>query len=282
MDKELIIIDKLTDIKKNKIEINDFSSINWDKFLLYLLKTKTICIVFNSLQYSALLKHIPTNIYKLMSEIYIGNLEHNRNLKHELELITQLFNENGICIYEFKNLSNRLSTFENLLMPNDIDFIASHKDKNYIHQLLIDSHYKIKRINNEINTSYSFSSVKSILYEQTQINRFGYPIKIDINYSYDCFDQMNEIIKDYTNSSSTYQKDCLLFIISVIDFYSHINGNANNIKINDFLKIKRLNIQYHVLNISSSYYIKKIINKFKVYDVFYYVENVIINYKSLF
>lgn len=282
MDKELNLLDKLTNPKLNNeyFNKNDFTNINWDKFFLYSLKSKTVCKIFDSLQAIEYLNIIPSKIYKLMSEIFIGNTEHNKVLFQEANKITTELSLLKVNICEYKNLNTIKTGFEDFLMPNDIDYIAFSIDKNIINQYFYENGYKIKRINNIPVTNNFSNEINSILYEKNKTEKYKYPIKIDINYSFKRFQQMDCLMDEYYNSNIIEKKESILFIISLIDFFEHINGNTNNIKIEDFLKIKRLSIQYNYLNNITTSNINGLIEKYNLTNIFEATKDVLMNYSS--
>lgn len=276
MDKELIVLDKLTDVTF-QIDKNDLIAIDWYKLLLYSLKTKTVCIVYNSLINNDCLHYIPTKIYKIMSILYIGNLKQNQKLELEGEKITTLLNEHGIKIYQYKNL-NTIQDYDNLLMPNDIDVIAKDSDRQDIHMHLTSLGYKIKYLNNANPKTQDFHTANSIFYEKIDIKSYEYPIKIDITYSFKSFKKLDQLLCEYEIQKSTKIKNILLFIINIIDFYEHINGNKGNININDFFKIKRLKMQY--LNADSNL-INIFIKKYNVELKYRFVKEIFLNNLSI-
>lgn len=284
MDKELNLLDKLTNknINNETINENSFINIDWEKLFSYSLKSKTVCIIFDTLQSIKCLEIIPTKIYKLMSEIFIGNVEHNRIINKETKRITVALTQKGINLFQYKNLSKIATGSEDFLMPNDIDFIAFSKDKYLINQYFNESNYKIKRINNELEVYDISTEINSVLYEEAETAKYKYPIKVDINYSFNTFDKLDILLKEYLDSICIEEKDDILFIISVIDFFDHINGDIHNIKIDDFLKIKRLNIQYNELDELSMLHINELVQKYNLKNIFVPIEKVLLNYPLAF
>ena len=284
MNKELTLIDRLTNLNLDNDNFSeiDFSNINWDDFLIYSLKSKTICIIFDSLESIRYLEIIPAKIYKLMSEIIIGNNEHNKVISFEKnKILTDLFNLK-VNINEYKNLYTINTKLEELYMPNDIDLIALEKDKQVINNYFLKNGYRIKRINNELYVSNIQSDIKSILYEKNKTKKYSYPIKIDINYTFKSFINFECFMKDYYCSKNTIDQSCMLYIINIVDFFEHINCNITNITIDDFFKTKRLNIQYNSFTEKSKLRLKELIIKYGLTDIFKTVENIILNYTSFF
>lgn len=284
MNKELTLIDRLTNLNLDNDNFSeiDFSNINWDDFLIYSLKSKTICIIFDSLESIRYLEIIPAKIYKLMSEIIIGNNEHNKVISFEKnKILTDLFNLK-VNINEYKNLYTINTKLEQLYMPNDIDLIALEKDKQVINNYFLKNGYRIKRINNELYVSNIQSDIKSILYEKNKTKKYSYPIKIDINYTFKSFINFECFMKDYYCSKNIIDQSCMLYIINIVDFFEHINCNITNITIDDFFKTKRLNIQYNSFTEKSKLRLKEIIIKYGLTDIFKTVENIILNYTSFF
>ncbi len=70
--------------------------------------------------------------------------------------------------------------------------------------------------------------------------------------------------------------------IGLIQFFEHIDGNTNNIIIDDFLKVKRLSIQYNYFDKTSKSMIKKLTKKYELTDIIKTMENVILNYDLFF
>lgn len=283
MNKELTLIDRLTNLNLDNDNFSeiDFSNINWDDFLIYSLKSKTICIIFDSLESIRYLEIIPAKIYKLMSEIIIGNNEHNKVISFEKnKILTDLFNLK-VNINEYKNLYTINTKLEQLYMPNDIDLIALEKDKQVINNYFLKNGYRIKRINNELYVSNIQSDIKSILYEK-KTKKYSYPIKIDINYTFKSFINFECFMKDYYCSKNIIDQSCMLYIINIVDFFEHINCNITNITIDDFFKTKRLNIQYNSFTEKSKLRLKELIIKYGLTDIFKTVENIILNYTSFF
>ncbi len=284
MNKELTLIDRLTNLNLDNDNFSeiDFSNINWDDFLIYSLKSKTICIIFDSLESIRYLEIIPAKIYKLMSEIIIGNNEHNKVISFEKnKILTDLFNLK-VNINEYKNLYTINTKLEQLYMPNDIDLIALEKDKQVINNYFLKNGYRIKRINNELYVSNIQSDIKSILYEKNKTKKYSYPIKIDINYTFKSFINFECFMKDYYCSKNIIDQSCMLYIINIVDFFEHINCNITNITIDDFFKTKRLNIQYNSFTEKSKLRLKELIIKYGLTDIFKTVENIILNYTSFF
>lgn len=284
MNKELTLIDRLTNLNLDNDNFSeiDFSNINWDDFLIYSLKSKTICIIFDSLESIRYLEIIPAKIYKLMSEIIIGNNEHNKVISFEKnKILTDLFNLK-VNINEYKNLYTINTKLEQLYMPNDIDLIALEKDKQVINNYFLKNGYRIKRINNECYVSNIQSDIKSILYEKNKTKKYSYPIKIDINYTFKSFINFECFMKDYYCSKNIIDQSCMLYIINIVDFFEHINCNITNITIDDFFKTKRLNIQYNSFTEKSKLRLKELIIKYGLTDIFKTVENIILNYTSFF
>lgn len=284
MNKELVIIDRLTntDLRSDSFNEKDFSEINWDKFLIYSLKSKAICVIFNSLDSIGYLHMVPAKIHKLMSEIFIGNNEQNKILSKETyKIITELSNLD-IKISEYKNLLTIKTGFEQMLMPNDIDFLALSKDKQMINQYFIDNGYIIKRINDSLDISNKQNDINSVLYEKINTEKYNYPIKIDINYTFKSINQLDGLIKEYFDSSYDIHKDQILFLISTIEFFEHIDGDTKNIKIDDFLKVKRLSIQYNIFDNTSKLMITELIKKYELTDLYKKIENVFLNYDLFF
>lgn len=284
MNKELTLIDRLTNLNLDNDNFSemDFSNINWDDFLIYSLKSKTICIIFDSLESIGCLEIIPAKIYKLMSEIIIGNNEHNKVISFEKnKILTDLFNLK-VNINEYKNLYAINTKLEQLYMPNDIDLIALEKDKQVINNYFLKNGYRIKRINNELYVSNAQSDIKSILYEKNKTKKYSYPIKIDINYTFKSFINFECFMKDYYCSKNIIDQSCMLYIINIVDFFEHIDCNITNITIDDFFKTKRLNIQYNSFTEKSKLRLKELIIKYGLTNIFKTVENIILNYTSFF
>lgn len=284
MNKELTLIDRLTNLNLDNDNFSeiDFSNINWDDFLIYSLKSKTICIIFDSLESIGYLEIIPAKIYKLMSEIIIGNNEHNKVISFEKnKILTDLFILK-VNINEYKNLYTINTKLEQLYMPNDIDLIALEKDKQVINKYFLKNGYRIKRINNELYISNVQSDIKSILYEKNKTKKYSYPIKIDINYTFKSFINFECFMKDYYCSKNIIDQSCMLYIINIVDFFEHIDCNITNITIDDFFKTKRLNIQYNSFTEKSKLRLKELIIKYGLTDIFKTVENIILNYTSFF
>ncbi len=284
MNKELTLIDRLTNLNLDNDNFSeiDFSNINWDDFLIYSLKSKTICIIFDSLESIGCLEIIPAKIYKLMSEIIIGNNEHNKVISFEKnKILTDLFNLK-VNVNEYKNLYAINTKLEQLYMPNDIDLIALEKDKQVINNYFLKNRYRIKRINNELYVSNAQSDIKSILYEKNKTKKYSYPIKIDINYTFKSFINFECFMKDYYCSKNIIDQSCMLYIINIVDFFEHINCNITNITIDDFFKTKRLNIQYNSFTEKSKLRLKELIIKYGLTDIFKTVEKIILNYTSFF
>ena len=90
------------------------------------------------------------------------------------------------------------------------------------------------------------------------------------------------MIKEYFDSSYDIHKDRILFLISTVEFFEHIDGDTKNIKIDDFLKVKRLSIQYNIFDNTSKLMIRELIKKYELTDVYKKIENVFLNYDLFF
>lgn len=277
MDKELVVLDKLTDVP-SRIDKNDLVELNWYNLLLYSLKSKTICIIYNSLILNDCLQYIPAKIYKIMSALYIGNLKQYQKLKSEIEKITTMLNKEGIKIYKHKNLYISRDC-ESLLMPNDIDFIAYDSNKQDIHRNLTRLDYKIKYLNNVNPNTQNFYTSNSVFYEKINIKSYEYPLKVDITYSFKSFKYLDKLLCEYEKQDSKEIKNILLFIINIIDFFEHINGNKENITIDDLFKIKRLQIQHSYID---SNLIKVFVKKYNIELIYCFVKDIFMNYLSIY
>ena len=277
MDKEIVILDKLTDLSF-VIDINELAGIDWYKLLLYSLKSKTICIIYNSLKFNECLQYIPAKIYKIMSALYIGNFKQNQIIKSETEKIIDLLNRNEIKIYQHKHI-NIIQEYETLLMPNDIDFIAFNSSKYDIHKYLTKLDYKIKYLNNYKPDTQDFSMSSSVFYEKNTDTINEYPLKIDITYSFKNYKFLDRLLKEYEKQNNKEIENIILFIINIIDFFDHINGKKENISIDDFFKIKRLQILYFSMDTNL---INSFVKKYNLESIYGLVKEIFLNYLSIF
>ena len=102
----------------------------------------------------------------------------------------------------------------------------------------------------------------------------------DINYSFKRNWFLEHILTDYNKDERLTRLSFIL--ISMIDFYEHINCNIDNIKIEDLLKLKRLNIQLNSLNHYESNMLFEMANKYDVVSDYSIVRDVVKEYISLF
>ena len=200
MNKELTLIDRLTNLNLDNDNFSeiDFSNINWDDFLIYSLKSKTICIIFDSLESIRYLEIIPAKIYKLMSEIIIGNNEHNKVISFEKNKTKKYSYPIKIDInYTFKSFINFECFMKDyycskniidqscmLYIINIVDFFE-HINCN-ITNITIDDFFKTKRLNIQYN---SFTE-KSKLRLKELIIKYGLT---------DIFKTVENIILNYTS-----------------------------------------------------------------------------------
>ena len=281
MKKEILLLDKsICMLSDFKVFTNlDLSCINWDLLFSYGLQSKSICMLYNKLVYSDCLKKIPSKYYKLMSAIYIGNDHHNQLLSHTRQLLSNMLSVSGIELFDYKNISMD-KYFKKNLMPNDIDVVARKSNALEINSFLLSNGYHIKYVNGDAFVEELPETFNSVFYEKNPIYEYDYPIKIDINYSFQRNWFLEHILTDYNKQESLTRLSFIL--ISMIDFYEHINCNIDNIKIEDLLKLKRLNIQLNSLNHYESDMLFEMANRYDVVSDYSIVRDVVKEYISLF
>lgn len=278
MKKEILLLDELTNPRYSKNLT--FENINWDDFLIDMFKSKSICIVFENLQKNDLLQNIPAKLYKIMSTIYIGNIRYNKILETSASIVMNKISEQGINVIRPKILNGILMNYTSSLMPNDIDLLAYNCNKMTIHKLLQNIGYTLTRVNDKSDIKSFDESTKSLFYQKYGMNPSLYPIKIDVCFRFDVFDKKEQLMDEYFNSVTIKDKNNVKFVFNIIDFYDHINGDINNIKIDDFLKIKRLNMQYNELNSNEN--ICQLLKKYKLMEIYNLVNKVIENHLLLY
>lgn len=279
MNKELVLLDKLTSLKietkDNKVVIDLMNQINWDVFFKYLLTSKTVCIVYNCLVVNHLEQYIPAKIHKIMSQIFLGNQIHNKIILEESAFLNQVFRENNIICFQYKNLIDVYTGFEKSQMPNDIDFIAPLKDFEKLQKVLIKNNYEVKNIKKD--TSGLFCSVFFVKLDSPD---FFYPLKVDVVFNLEIPINFDEMLFDFWTTNDKNQKNAFLMVFNIIEI---LKNNENLIfNISDFFKIKRLYIQYLKLNKTTLSYIKTIAEKYKIEHYINKITYVFENFLHLF
>lgn len=279
MNTELVLLDKLTSLKieakDNKVVIDLMNQINWDVFFEYLLTSKTVCIVYNCLVVNHLEQYIPAKIHKIMSQIFLGNQIHNKIILEESAFLNQVFRENNINCFQYKNLIDVYTGFEKSQMPNDIDFIAPLKDFEKLQKVLIKNNYEVKNIKK--NTSGLFCSV---FFVKLNSPDFFYPLKVDVVFNLEIPINFDEMLFDFWTTNDKNQKNAFLMLFNIIEI---LKNNENLIfNISDFFKIKRLYIQYLKLNKTTLSYIKTISEKYKIEHYINKITYVFENFLNLF
>lgn len=279
MNIELILLDKLTSLKIEpkdiKIVIDLINQIDWNIFFKYLLISKTVCIAYNCLVINHLEQYIPAKIYKIMSQIFLGNQIHNKIILEEITFLNQAFIENNINCFQYKNLIDVYTGFEKYQMPNDIDFIAPLKDFEKLQNVLIKNNYEVKNIKKD--TSSLFCSAFFVKLNSPQ---FFYPLKVDVVFNLGIPINFDEMLFDFWAANDQNEKNAFLMIFNIIEV---LKNNENFIlNISDFFKIKRLYTQYLRLNHITLLYIKIISEKYKIE---YYINKIVYifeNFLNLF
>lgn len=279
MNTELVLLDKLTSLKietkDNKVVIDLMNQINWDVFFKYLLTSKTVCIVYNCLVVNHLEQYIPATIHKIMSQIFLGNQIHNKIILEESAFLNQVFRENNINCFQYKNLIDVYTGFEKSQMPNDIDFIAPLKDFEKLQKVLIKNNYEVKNIKKD--TSGLFCSV---FFVKLNSPDFFYPLKVDVVFNLEIPINFDEMLFDFWTTNDKNQKNAFLMLFNIIEI---LKNNENLIfNISDFLKIKRLYMQYLKLNKTTLSYIKTISKKYKIEHYINKITYVFENFLNLF
>lgn len=279
MNTELVLLDKLTsfkiETKDNKVVIDLMNQINWDVFFKYLLTSKTVCIVYNCLIVNHLEQYIPAKIHKIMSQIFLGNQIHNKIILEESAFLNQVFRENNINCFQYKNLIDVYTGFEKSQMPNDIDFIAPLKDFEKLQKVLIKNNYEVKNIKKD--TSGLFCSV---FFVKLNSPDFFYPLKVDVVFNLEIPINFDEMLFDFWTTNDKNQKNAFLMLFNIIEI---LKNNENLIfNISDFFKIKRLYIQYLKLNKTTLSYIKTISEKYKIEHYINKITYVFENFLNLF
>lgn len=279
MNTELVLLDKLTsfkiETKDNKVVIDLMNQINWDVFFKYLLTSKTVCIVYNCLIVNHLEQYIPAKIHKIMSQIFLGNQIHNKIILEESAFLNQVFRENNINCFQYKNLIDIYTGFEKSQMPNDIDFIAPLKDFEKLQKVLIKNNYEVKNIKKD--TSGLFCSV---FFVKLNSPDFFYPLKVDVVFNLEIPINFDEMLFDFWTTNDKNQKNAFLMLFNIIEI---LKNNENLIfNISDFFKIKRLYIQYLKLNKTTLSYIKTISEKYKIEHYINKITYVFENFLNLF
>ena len=282
MEKELMLLDKsiclLSDFKAFQDE--EFQNINWELLFYYGLKCKAICFLYNKLLISNCIDLVPSQYFKLMSEIYIGNICHNHKMNFEKQTITDQLSAIGIKVFDYKNVFLEKS-FKDFLMPNDIDLIANIYNAQKINRILLSNGYYVKYVNGERFTKEELpKTYKSVLYEMKTVNNYEYPVKIDINFSFqhNCF--LETILSDYI--SLKHSDDGIYFLlINLIEFFEHIKSDFNNISVENLLKIKRLNVQLKCLSCKQKELLFELADKYQVANEYSIMKDIVYNYKSI-
>lgn len=256
MNIELILLDKLTSLKIGSQETDDvidlLSRIDWKIFFKYLLTSKTICIVYNCLVVNHLEQYVPTKIHKIMSQIFLGNQIHNEMISQETTFLNQLFIENNVNCFQYKNLIDIYTGFEDYQMPNDIDYIATLEDFERLQSLLTKNNYEVKNIKKD--TSAFFVKLNSPDY--------FYPMKVDVVFNLGLLINFDEMIFDFWTANNRNKKNAFLMMFNIIEI---LKDNDNLIfNVSDFFKIKRIHIQYIQLNKTTLSYMKTISKKYKI------------------
>lgn len=282
MKKELLILDRSICLSSEfKAYKNyEFNKINWDLLFSCGLKSKSICMLYDKLIYSNCVKEAPSKYYKLMSAIYIGNHHHNQVLNNAKKSISNALAAGGIEIFDYKNIFMDRD-FKNNLMPNDVDFVAEKDNAFRINSILKSKGYQIKYVNGKASNQKLPVTFDSVFYEKKSISRYDYPIKIDITYSFQHNYFLESILMDY-KKENCLKKELVLLLISMIEFYEHINFNMENISISDLLKVKRIKIQLNHLNSYEKDLMIEIANRYQVISVYSIVNRIIDNYTSIF
>lgn len=279
MNIELVLLDKLTSLKietkDNKVVIDLMNQINWDVFFNYLLTSKTVCIVYNCLVVNHLEQYIPAKFHKIMSQIFLGNQIHNKIILEESAFLNLVFRENNINCFQYKNLIDVYTGFEKSQMPNDIDFIAPLKDFEKLQKVLIKNNYEVKNIKKD--TSGLFCSV---FFVKLNSPDFFYPLKVDVVFNLEIPINFDEMLFDFWTTNDKNQKNAFLMLFNIIEI---LKNNENLLfNISDFLKIKRLYIQYLKLNKTTLSYIKTISEKYKIEHYINKITYVFENFLNLF
>lgn len=279
MNTELVLLDKLTSLKietkDNKVVIDLMNQINWDVFFKYLLTSKTVCIVYNCLVVNHLEQYIPAKIHKIMSQIFLGNQIHNKIILEESAFLNQVFRENNINCFQYKNLIDVYTGFEKSQMPNDIDFIAPLKDFEKLQKVLIKNNYEVKNIKKDPSGLFC-----SVFFVKLNSPDFFYPLKVDVVFNLEIPINFDEMLFDFWTTNDKNQKNAFLMLFNIIEI---LKNNENLIfNISDFFKIKRLYIQSLKLNKTTQSYIKTISEKYKIEHYINKITYVFENFLNLF
>lgn len=269
MNTELVLLDKLTSLKIEtkdiKVIIDLINQINWAVFFKYSLESKTVCIVYNCLIINHLEQYIPAKIHKFMSQIFLGNQIHNKIILEEITFLNQVFIENSINCFQYKNLIDVCTGFEKYQMPNDIDFIASLKDFEKLKNILIKNNYGVKNIKKDTS-----GLICSAFFIKLNSPNFFYPLKVDIVFNLGFPVDFDGMLYEFWKTNDPNQKNAFLMIFNIIEILKTNQSLIFNIS--DFLKIKRLHMQYLCLNKITLSYIETISQKYKIE---HYVDKII-------
>lgn len=279
MRTELVLLDQLT---SNRIEneeikklIDLISRIDWDVFFEYIIASKTICIVYNCLVVNHLEQYIPAKIHKMMSQIFLGNQLHNEIISREIIILNQLFVESKIKFFQYKNLVNIYTGLEENQMPNDIDYIVHLKDFKKLRKVLKKNNYIMKSTNKDLHSFYS-----SAFFVKLNTPAYYYPLKVDVIFNLIKPANSDKMLFDLWTTNDLDEKNALLMIINFIETF---NNNPNCIfSISDYLKMKRMRIQYFQLSQRTLAYINTISKKYGIEEYINKATYVFDNFLNVF
>lgn len=176
--------DKLT---KTRIFHLIKNHVDWYEFLNICVKKKLICLVYKKLEDLNLIQLLPMMIINNMQYHYEQNQKQNERFMQASDPIISFFRQNNILSTPVKGLRflNTLYSEEpGVRILNDIDFIASAKDQEKIHNYMINSEFKPYLVNNQDILCCDDEKIRSYFYINfNETSSFG-KLRIDFDFSF--------------------------------------------------------------------------------------------------
>ena len=177
--KLIILLSRVFDLKEQKDDILPLvkdKEIRWDVVVKYLCRTKVMGLFWSSIKTLKYNMFIPANIARILEFYYLGNIERNRIILCEYELLSEMIFKSGIKTAPLKGISLLTKVYLDVgaRQLNDIDLLVSNRDKKELDILLTNNGFKHGHVdyNKEGNIDIKkFDRMEEIIWK-TKMNNF--------------------------------------------------------------------------------------------------------------
>lgn len=163
------------------------ASFDWDRFLIHLIKGRTIGLVYANMVSHNLLYLLPSHIKRTMESCYMATEHRNVTFRDECVRIEQAVQKENLSIYPIKGcalLEQLYMLFLGARVISDMDFLVKESELPLVEKELSELGYHLEKVNGEDPLLYTTQKpLRSKLYSKRD-EKWSSPIKVDLTVSY--------------------------------------------------------------------------------------------------